>query len=218
MASPRFNQNLSDPLQIGQKGDFRQQSRPTANGPETQAITATVSGDHSQTTATGAENHSHAERPTGGPETSDRPDAIDVVFRGAIQQLRMISQSPAASLERHSPSAEKALSLFVDDEAGDLVRRYEGTDRIRNAERCFKIRRELAEAALNLLRQARYSPRGNWIDRQTIEGRYRVAIDPRPASIVAGVYDVPVSTVYRWRAQLPYYREKLRVHRKLHRD
>lgn len=154
-----------------------------------------------------------AERPR-STAVSVRPDAVDVVFRGAIQQLRLISQSPASSLERQSRSAEKGLSLFVEDMAGDLVRRYEGTSRIKNEERCFKVRREVAEAALTALREARYSPRGNWIDRQTIEGRYRVAIDPRPATIVAGVYDVPLSTVYRWRAQVPYFREKLRLQRK----
>ncbi len=61
MASPRLNQNLSDPLQIGQKTAFRLCWQSGANGPSSWGSAAVDCGDHSRTTADRVENHSRTQ-------------------------------------------------------------------------------------------------------------------------------------------------------------
>lgn len=58
MASPRLNQNLSDPLQIGQSTAFRLCWQSGADGPSSWGSAAVDCGDHSRTTADRHRNHS----------------------------------------------------------------------------------------------------------------------------------------------------------------
>lgn len=218
MNSPRLNLNQRlGATECDSRAGFTGQTAHSAPT-DVQAVSPGVSADRthsahaeSQKPHTAAANTSDR-LPTEPAKTSDTRNALTVVFSGAINQLRMISQSPASSLERQSPSAEKNITVHCEDVVGDLVRRWEGTGRIRNQDRAWKIRKELCELALVELRSARYSPRV--IDRQTIEGRLRIALDPRPATVVAGIYDVPLSSVYRWRAQSRELRAKLTLKRK----
>ena len=113
MASPRFNQNLSDPLQIGQKGEISQSPQAVDEGPETRAITATAAVDHSQTTAGVVGDHSHS--------TLHRK--LDERIRLRLAQLEILPGPVSGKgVEQSSQGVERGLPISLSGKAKGVDR------------------------------------------------------------------------------------------------
>lgn len=119
---------------------------------------------------------------------------LDKLMRAVLLEISIVSVTPAAGQERTSAGKPGSkLLIGVDAPHLHLARQYRRATTL-------KDKRDLITAALECLRELRYSRRPP-VDCQTRDGRLTVGRDPRPARIVAYVYGYSLRHIYRLRAE-----------------
>jgi len=126
---------------------------------------------------------------------------MDIFTCRIYTQLELASTTKAAALERtHTGKPSTSEPQISDAPHLAFRKRYEAAE-------THTERRAVIGAALEELKRIRYS-RHPKVDRETLEGRLKIARDTRPVPRVADTYGISPATVYRYRAEAKEHERK----------